>query len=144
MDQRFCLRVRYPAYLAVICLLALCGCHTKPSPVQTVSGGAVRPLPQAGELDDGEWHRATKDFSNHRYSQLDQINASNVLQLRVAFSFSAGVAHCQEAAPVIAIRPCIWRRHGRMSCMPLISRNRALRSSGSMSLIRRGQSHLEM
>lgn len=102
MDQRFHTRVRYPAYFAGICLLALYGCHPQSSPVQTVNGGAVRSLPQAGEVDDGEWHRATKDFSNHRYSQLDQINASNVSQLRVAFTFSTGVAHGQEAAPIIA------------------------------------------
>ena len=52
--------------------------------------------------DDGQWTRATKDYANTRYSTLDQINAGNVSQLKVAWTFDTGVARGQEAAPIVA------------------------------------------
>lgn len=52
--------------------------------------------------DDGQWVRAAKDFASTRYSGLDQINDSNVVQLQVAFKFSTGVVRGHEAAPIVA------------------------------------------
>ncbi len=63
--------------------------------------GTVRPY--AGHLDpeDGQWKMPAKDFANTRYSQLDQINTSNVKDLKVAFTFSTGVNRGHEAAPLV-------------------------------------------
>ncbi|MDB5947412.1 MAG: PQQ-dependent dehydrogenase, methanol/ethanol family, partial [Ramlibacter sp.] len=52
--------------------------------------------------DDGQWVRPAKDLASTRYSGLDQINESNVAQLRVAFKFSTGVVRGHEAAPIVA------------------------------------------
>ena len=43
-----------------------------------------------------------KNFANTRYSELDEINASNVKNLKVAFTFSTGINRGQEAAPIVA------------------------------------------
>lgn len=42
-----------------------------------------------------------KNNANTRYSDLDEINRSNVRQLQVAFTFSPGVLHGQESAPIV-------------------------------------------
>lgn len=51
--------------------------------------------------DGKNWPIASKDYANTRYSTLDQINASNVAHLRLAWSFSVGANRGQEAAPLI-------------------------------------------
>src|SRR5690606_29241911 len=47
------------------------------------------------------WPMAARDYANTRFSELDQINSSNVHDLRLAWSFSLGAARGQEAAPLI-------------------------------------------
>ena len=44
---------------------------------------------------------AAKNYESTRYSGLDQINASNVAGLQVAWTFSTGVNRGQEAAPIV-------------------------------------------
>jgi PQQ-dependent dehydrogenase (methanol/ethanol family) len=51
--------------------------------------------------NDGEWPMAARDYANTRFSPLDQINASNVSKLKVAFTFSTQVDRGQEAAPIV-------------------------------------------
>ena len=43
----------------------------------------------------------TVDYANTRYSKLDQINASNVKQLQVAWTFSTGVLRGHEGSPLV-------------------------------------------
>ncbi|KMO39814.1 methanol dehydrogenase [Methylobacterium tarhaniae] len=43
----------------------------------------------------------TVDYSNTRYSKLDQINAGNVKKLQVAWTFSTGVLRGHEGAPLV-------------------------------------------
>lgn len=45
---------------------------------------------------------SAKNFADTRHSALDQINAENVADLHVAFTFSTGVNWGQEAAPIVA------------------------------------------
>lgn len=66
----------------------------------------MRPYSGAMEPDDGQWVRATKDYANTRYSTLDQVNAGNVGNLRVAWTFATGVPRGQEAAPIVATTQC--------------------------------------
>src|SRR3954466_15663870 len=50
--------------------------------------------------DDGQWVMAPKNYASTRFSTLDQINLSNVSNLRLAWSFSTGATRGNEAAPV--------------------------------------------
>src|SRR5690349_12802972 len=44
---------------------------------------------------------APRNYANTRYSALDEINTSNVKDLRLAWSFSTGLVRGHEAAPVV-------------------------------------------
>ena len=47
------------------------------------------------------WASQAGDYANHRYSDLKQINASNVGKLQVAWSMSTGVLRGHEGAPLV-------------------------------------------
>lgn len=51
--------------------------------------------------DDAQWIMPSKNYAQTRFSGLDQINTDNASQLQVAWSFSVGSNHGQEAAPII-------------------------------------------
>lgn len=54
------------------------------------------------KIDDSKnWAIQTGDYANHRYSKLDQINAKNVKDLNVAWTFSTGVLRGHEGAPLV-------------------------------------------
>jgi PQQ-dependent dehydrogenase (methanol/ethanol family) len=47
------------------------------------------------------WAMQAGDMANHRYSQLNQINAGNVGKLQVAWTFSTGVLRGHEGSPLV-------------------------------------------
>jgi PQQ-dependent dehydrogenase (methanol/ethanol family) len=51
--------------------------------------------------DDKQWVMPAKNYANTRFSGLKQITPDNASQLRVAWSFSVGSNHGQEAAPIV-------------------------------------------
>jgi len=51
--------------------------------------------------DDKQWVMPAKNYASNRFSGLNQINAGNAGQLRVAWAFSLGSTHGQEAAPIV-------------------------------------------
>lgn len=51
--------------------------------------------------DAKQWAIQTGDYANTRYSELDQINAGNVKDLRVAWTFSTGVLRGHEGSPLV-------------------------------------------
>lgn len=51
--------------------------------------------------DDGQWTMPSKDHAGTRFSALDQINAGNVGNLQLAWSFSTGMTHGHEGAPLV-------------------------------------------
>ena len=53
------------------------------------------------QKDPKQWVMPTGDYANHRYSELDQINAANVKDLRVAWTFSTGVLRGHEGNPLV-------------------------------------------
>jgi lanthanide-dependent methanol dehydrogenase len=91
---------------AVVCSFLLSLACTQNSPEQQSA-----PERRAGELptgaqapteqEDGQWVMAPKNYSSTRYSGLDQINAGNVKDLKIAWTFSTGVNRGQEAAPLV-------------------------------------------
>ncbi|MDE3011749.1 MAG: methanol/ethanol family PQQ-dependent dehydrogenase [Pseudomonadota bacterium] len=54
------------------------------------------------KMDDAKnWAAQAGDFANHRYSALNQINAKNVHDLQVAWTFSTGVLRGHEGSPLV-------------------------------------------
>src|SRR5947209_10528660 len=51
--------------------------------------------------EDGQWPMPAKNYASTRFSGLDEINAGNVQNLKVAWTFSLGVNRGQEAAPIV-------------------------------------------
>ena len=51
--------------------------------------------------NSSNWAIQTGDYANQRYSSLDQINASNVKDLQVAWTFSTGVLRGHEGSPLV-------------------------------------------
>jgi PQQ-dependent dehydrogenase (methanol/ethanol family) len=78
----------YPRYLISVVFLFL----------NSLAGSApAQTLPSK----EGEWFIPGKDYAGTRYSRLEEINSSNVKNLKSAWSFSTGVNRGQEAAPLI-------------------------------------------
>src|SRR5919112_4174232 len=67
-----------------------------PTPLKGPTGAQAT---QPGE--DGQWPMPAKNYASTRFSGLDEINASNVQNLKVAWTFSVGVNRGQEAAPIV-------------------------------------------
>lgn len=68
---------------------------------QKESNYQLRPYTGKMAPDDGQWVRPAKDYASTRYSTLDQINTSNVENLKLAFTFSTGLTRGHEAAPLV-------------------------------------------
>jgi lanthanide-dependent methanol dehydrogenase len=51
--------------------------------------------------DSKNWAIQTGDYANTRYSELNQINADNVKNLKVAWTFSTGVLRGHEGSPLV-------------------------------------------
>src|SRR6059058_4970956 len=60
------------------------------------------PTPPASTVtEDGQWTMPAKDYASTRFSGLSEINAGNIKNLHVSFSFSTGVNRGHEAAPLV-------------------------------------------
>src|SRR6478735_5788714 len=57
--------------------------------------------PASASASSGEWPTVAHDPQGTRFSPLDQINASNVRTLKLAFSFPTGIDKGHEAAPLV-------------------------------------------
>jgi PQQ-dependent dehydrogenase (methanol/ethanol family) len=53
------------------------------------------------EKDPNQWVIPTGDYANHRHSELKQITAANVKELKPAWTFSTGVLRGHEGGPLI-------------------------------------------
>src|SRR5215210_9267943 len=106
-------KMRPSRWMAVVVLLALAiGCERDADPSSVLpaepapdAASGLTPLPNAipnATPEDGQWIRPAKDFASTRYSGLSEINAANVANLKVAWTFSTGVLRGQEAAPIVA------------------------------------------
>ena len=57
--------------------------------------------PPTDVAEDGQWTMPAKDHASLRFSGLDDIDASNVATLRVAWTFKTGLNSGHEAAPLV-------------------------------------------
>ncbi|HEY3520949.1 MAG TPA: methanol/ethanol family PQQ-dependent dehydrogenase [Rhodanobacteraceae bacterium] len=53
------------------------------------------------EQDPAQWVMPAKNYAGTRFSKLDEINAGNVANMTVAWTFSTGVLRGHEAAPLV-------------------------------------------
>jgi lanthanide-dependent methanol dehydrogenase len=65
-------------------------------PLAAVSVAQIQNQP-----DDGQWTMPAKNYASTRFSTLDQINAGNAKQLKLAWTFSTGLTRGHEAAPLV-------------------------------------------
>jgi PQQ-dependent dehydrogenase (methanol/ethanol family) len=77
----------------------------RPSSARIALAGFLFISPVFGQIqnqpDDGQWVMAAKNYASTRYSTLDQINTTNVKNLKLAWTFSTGVLRGHEAAPLV-------------------------------------------
>jgi len=99
------------------CAMSLLGCGLDSNRTPAGAEGQEphimlqKPLPPGGTgaqieaaataPEDGQWIRPAKDFASSRFSGLNEINTSNVAQLKPAWTFPTGVLRGQEAAPIV-------------------------------------------
>ncbi len=92
---------------SILMLLVLtCACDTqhevKQAPAagrQTASGMAG--IPSFVPPDDGQWLMVPHDYANTRFSQLSEINLSNIDKLKAASTFSTGMVRGHEGQPLV-------------------------------------------
>jgi lanthanide-dependent methanol dehydrogenase len=99
-----CVRRILPALL----VLLAAGCEMPQEPkspgpdVKTEASGRPRvPAFASVTAEDGMWLTPQKDYANTRFSGLNQINLSNVDQLKVVTTFSTGMLNGHEAPPLV-------------------------------------------
>src|SRR4051812_9239403 len=73
--------------------------------ILALSAASLAQSPQppisAAPPEDGQWVMPAKNYASTRFSELSEINASNVRNLKAAFTFSTGVNRGHEAAPLV-------------------------------------------
>jgi len=100
------IRIHLPRLVPAL-LLALAACSGgKDNRTQATAprfGGHGTPLASAisDTTEDGQWTMPAHDYASTRYSRLGQITATNVANLRLAWTFSTGVNRGHEAAPLV-------------------------------------------
>ena len=93
------------------------------------AAGKAVPAAAASPADDGNWTMPGKDYASTRFSGLNEINPSNVGQLKVATTFSTGTTEGFEAPPLVVgdtmyiVAP--WPRSGKQAqvgsfCCPVL------------------------
>jgi PQQ-dependent dehydrogenase (methanol/ethanol family) len=82
------------AIVALPLFTAACGS----GPVVQAPGA---PAASTASAEDKEWTMQNKNYASTRYSGLDQVNAANVKNLKVAWTFSTGVLRGHEGAPLV-------------------------------------------
>jgi len=97
------------AALLLTIAFAITGCEKAVSPAANSNSTApstasAEPVAGTNPSPDtsGDWVRPARDYSSTRFSPLDQINTENAKQLVVKATFSTGVLHGHEAAPIVA------------------------------------------
>jgi alcohol dehydrogenase (cytochrome c) len=97
--------------LAMAVSAALCGAaraqaQTEPKPATPVPAGSTANSAAGQSLlqlenNPADWPMPAKNYAGTRFSGLKQITAGNVKGLGVAWTFSTGVLHGHEAAPLV-------------------------------------------
>jgi PQQ-dependent dehydrogenase (methanol/ethanol family) len=96
--------MRAATLASAVLLINACTPHNQPPP-QQLSQNRVLTAPTGAsvvaEPEDGQWPMPAKNYASTRFSGLEEINTSNVANLKLAWSFSTGVVRGHEAAPIV-------------------------------------------
>ncbi len=94
-----------PGLIEAALIAALSCAVPSPAPAQQ-PGSAQQPGPAQpaapAPASDADWSTPGKDFANTRFSPLADIDADNVKNLTLAFSFDLGTNRGEAAAPVVS------------------------------------------
>src|SRR5690348_7811197 len=85
------------AVVGLACTVATVACSSGSAPASSTSAPAAPALTG----NDKEWAMPNKNASATRYSDLGQITAGNVKDLKVAWTFSTGVLRGHEGEPIV-------------------------------------------
>lgn len=95
-------RVLVPILTVIAILCTGCGRSSSERSRQNEPGGRTAVQVSAVSVpDDGQWLMAAKDYANNRFSGLEEINANNVRNLKLAWTFTTGLVRGHEAAPLV-------------------------------------------
>jgi alcohol dehydrogenase (cytochrome c) len=94
---------------AVIAMMAACSGTKTPNergqapaaPLPTPAAGRTNGGAPAQQTEDGQWMMPAKNYASTRFSGLNEINADNVKNLHLAWTFETGILRGQEAAPLV-------------------------------------------
>lgn len=79
----------------------LLGCKSSSERAEATDRRTAIQISAVATPDDGQWLMASKDYANNRFSGLTEINAENVRNLQLAWTFSTGVLRGHEGAPLV-------------------------------------------
>src|SRR5215216_579987 len=90
--------------IALVTIVTGCSGHEGRSGGSTAAAsgsvsGSLSASNQAQTQDPGNWSMAPGDYANTRFSKLNEITATNVNRMKVAWTFSTGMVAGHEAAP---------------------------------------------
>jgi lanthanide-dependent methanol dehydrogenase len=85
------------AVVGLACTVAAVACSSGSAPASSTTAPAAPALTG----NDKEWAMPNKNASATRYSDLGQITAENVKDLKVAWTFSTGVLRGHEGEPIV-------------------------------------------
>ena len=71
------------------------------TPVATMSAAVAEDKLEALTKSENNWAMQGKNYSSDHYSTLTQVNADNVKNLKVAWSFSTGLLSGHEGSPIV-------------------------------------------
>ncbi len=99
--------IALPKRLACAALLLLCVPAVAQPPQQAPQGtttsipGALPGIHIVSPVADGQWTMPAGDYGNTRYSPLNQIDSTNVQNLKVVSTYSTGIPHGHEGGPLV-------------------------------------------
>src|SRR5437764_2508594 len=99
-------RMRVVAALSALTLAGACTREGKPEPPREAAAAALPASagPRASvtlDAEDGQWTMPIKSYSAIRYSQLGEITAANVKNLRPVWTVSTSVMRGHEEPPIV-------------------------------------------
>ena len=95
-------RVAFVASMAAALVVASCSKQPEPAPVATPKPTALVDAARLTAPADGEWLSYGRTYDEQRFSPLDKIDAGNVGQLGLAWSYDLDTAHrVQESTPLV-------------------------------------------
>src|SRR5262245_9800088 len=86
-----------PAAFPVLMAALMASCSSRPAPVPEIDDAVLRDAGKSG----AEWLTTGHDYAETRFSPLNQIDASNVIRLGLAWTWDTNSFRGLEATPLV-------------------------------------------